>query len=176
MIEEMKKVDIRPNNSRGWINISNNNIGGQHTQVFQPINTSYKIPEADKTQLDLQRDRDYTDNLEANLKTFISNLHDYEESEDEVEDTEDEYEDDSKSETGPEDEFEDGYQGDSEFETDPEDEDGELLYSGDPKRINWGKRYDDMHLILDPDATCNLIGRNHFPLLKQRLSTARPEV
>ena len=41
MIEEMKKVDIRPNNSRGWINNSNNNIGGQHTQVFQPIKTSH---------------------------------------------------------------------------------------------------------------------------------------
>jgi len=63
--------------------------------------TSRYEDEADKPQLNLQKDRNYTYNLKANLKTFMSNLHDYEESEDEVEDTEDEYEDESESETDP---------------------------------------------------------------------------
>ena len=159
MIEEKKKVDIRPNNSRGWINSSNNNIGGQHTQVFQPIKTSnhtYKNSEdeADKPQNNLHhhKDRYYTYNLEANLKTFIYNLHDYEESEDEYEDTEDEYEDESEDTT--------------------EDEDEEVVYTGDPKKILWGKREDVRTIIIDPKATCNTIGHQLLPLLKQRIERA----
>ncbi len=89
MIEDMKKVDIRPTNSWGWINSSNNNIGGQNTQVFQLIKTSHNTYEdsedeadnsfeADTPQDNLHYHQDegeekyHTYSLKDNLKTYYT--------------------------------------------------------------------------------------------------------
>ncbi len=49
-------------------------------------------------------------------------------------------------------------------------EDVKVFYSGNPKRILWGESNDYTSIIIEPGATCNLIGHQLIPILKQRLA------
>ena len=84
------------------------------------------------------------------------------------------YEDDSEPET--EDESEDESEDKSEDKDDKKNitvgkyrdeyEDEKIFYSGNPKRILWGENKEYTSIIIEPGATCNLIGHQLIPILK----------
>ena len=97
-------------------------------------------------------------------------------------DTEDEYEDVSearytrkvKDEEDSELETKDKSEDESEDKDDKKgkyrDKYEKIFHSGNPKRILWGESNDYTSIIIEPGATCNLIGHQLIPILKQRLA------